>query len=310
VREAREAMATRFEVVLPGTDRPRLLAAAEEALDEVERLEAQLSLYRERSEISGINANAARGAVRVEPQLMALLVLAEVLHELTDGAFDPTVTPLLRAWGFVGGRGGLPDPTELAAAREVSGFGLVALDREAGTLAFRRAGVMLDLGGIGKGFAVDRAGECLRHAGVESGLVHAGTSSVLALGAPPGAAAWEIALRDPRGDEGAIFGRVGLADRGLSVSAPHGKAFRAGDRLYGHVLDPRTGEPTRGALLAAASHPTATLADAISTALLVLGAGGPARLAERLPDTDLLVLRADGRLETAGPNAWALRLTG
>jgi thiamine biosynthesis lipoprotein len=306
VREAREAMATRFEVVLPGNDQVRLLAAAEEALDDVERLEAQLSLYRDRSEISGINARAAEGPVPVEPRLFALLILARALWEVTDGAFDPTIAPLLRAWGFVGGGGRRPRGADLAAARQVSGFRYVHLDRDQGTVRFTRTGVCLDLGAIGKGYAVDTAVETLRFAGVESALVHAGTSSVFALGAPPGADAWRVALRDPRGDAGTVLGWVDLRDRALSVSAPHGKAFREGDRLYGHVLDPRSGRPTRGTLLAAVSHPTASLTDAVSTGLLVQGAGGPARLSGRLPDTDFLVLLEDGRIETAGPDSWRL----
>jgi FAD:protein FMN transferase len=312
VIEARVAMATRFEIVLPGEDRARLLAAAEEALDEVERLEAQLSMYRPESELSGVNARAAAGPVRVEPRLFSLLRLALDISRSTGGAFDPTIAPLLRAWGFAGGPGKVADPQAVAEARGVTGASLVVPDEEASTLRFLRDGVSIDLGAIGKGYAIDRALEILEEAGVRSALIHGGTSTVYGLGSPPGGDGWRVALRDPSGGPEETLGVVCLRDRALSVSAPHGKAFQEGDRLYGHVLDPRTGEPARAAMLAAVSHPGATLTDALSTALLVLGPEGLPELARRYPDTDFLVVaERGGRVEQrrGGPDLWQLRLS-
>jgi thiamine biosynthesis lipoprotein len=313
VREARKAMGTRWEVVVPGEDRARLRGAAEEALDEVDRLEAQLSKFKYESEVSGINAFAAAGPVRVEPRLFALLQRALEVSRATDGAFDLTVGPLLRAWGFVGGGGRLPEPESIAAAREHVGWELIELDEDAATIRFRRDGVSLDLGAIGKGYAIDRSLGLMEDAGVECALIHGGTSTVYGLGAPPGAEGWRVALRDPRGGEQDALGELRLRDRALSLSGPHNRAFRSGDRLYGHVLDPRTGEPTQGALLAAVGHPSATLTDALSTALLVLGSAGLASVAAHYPDADLLVAEEtpDGLwFHSAGPDLWQLRLAG
>lgn len=333
VVEARKAMGTRFEIVLPGTNERALRGAAEEALDEIDRLEAQLTKFDSRSEISGINAHAAREVVRVEPRLFALLQTALEISEATEGAFDPTVAPLMQAWGFVGGGGRLPDPEDVERAREITGWHQVGLDAEDYTLWFGREGVSLDLGAIGKGYAIDRAIELLRDAGITAALIHGGTSTVYGLGAPqlptghhdtaPDASVgegedgpeatgdgWRVAIRDPGGPEGSSLADVLLRDRALSVSGSHGKAFREGDRLYGHVLDPRTGEPTRAALLAAVGHPSATVTDALSTALLVLGPEALPELTERFPEADLLVVTSeDGRatLHPAGPNAWQLR---
>jgi thiamine biosynthesis lipoprotein len=131
------------------------------------------------------------------------------------------------------------------------------------------------------------------------------------LGAPPDGSGWRIALRDPRGGEQDICGEVLLRDRALSVSAPHNRSFQSGDRLYGHVLDPRSGEPTRGALFAAVGHESATLTDALSTALLVQGRDGLPGLSARYPEADLLVATATPEglwLETAGPDAWSFRV--
>jgi len=301
VVEARGAMGTRFEIVLPGEDHARLRAAAEAALDEVERLEAQLSLYREESELSGLNAGAAAGPVRVEPRLFALLEEAVRIARETGGAFDPTVAPLVRAWGFAGGGGHPADPASVAAAREATGFHLLELDRRAVTIRFRRPGVELDLGAIGKGYALERAVETLEDAGIGAALLHAGTSSIQALGAPPGERAWPVGIRDPRAtEEDAPAAVATLRDTALSVSAPHGRAFREGDRLYGHVLDPRSGEPARSALLAAVRHRSATLTDALSTALLVLGADGIELLSARFPDAALLVIDPEGQVHRAG----------
>lgn len=309
--EAREAMATRFEIVLPGPDRVRLQAAADLALNEIDRLEAQLSMYRHSSEISGINALAGEQPVRVEPLLFEFLTLALRVSEVSEGAFDPTIGPLLQAWGLAGGTGAPGDPEAVEAARDLTGYEKVILDPETRTISFAREGMRLDLGAIGKGYAIDRAIELLREAGIESGLLHGGTSTVFGLGAPPEEPGWRVALRDPSRAEGASFGSVLLRDGALSVSAPHGKGFWRDGEFYGHVLDPRTGEPTTGALLAAVADPSATLTDALSTALLVLGPEGLSGLARRYPDTDFLVLAVEGeRLDvyTAGPDRWKLDL--
>jgi FAD:protein FMN transferase len=294
VTAACNAMATRFEVVLHGDNRVRLRAAADQALHEIERLHAQLSLYLPSSEISFINARAARQAVPVEPQLFGLLQLAQRIHHETGGAFDVTVAPLIRCWGFMGGSGYLPSPEQMAEAQAQVGMQHLILDEKRFTIRFARPGMMIDLGSIGKGYALDIAMELLIEAGVESALVHGGTSTVCALGTPPGADFWKVAVDQP--PEPGVPGRaaeaaetpqstpkrplavVALRDEALSVSGVHGKCFEARGRTYGHVIDPRTGAPAQGALLAAVVLPSAAETDAFSTALLLEGAAGQDRL--------------------------------
>lgn len=270
LRLARMAMACRFELVLQGEDEPWLRAAGEEALREVERLEAQLSIFRADSDVSRINARAVHEAVRVEPRLFRLLQECRLLHQQTEGAFDLTVAPLMQAWGFYRDGGRVPDPAELAEAKERTGMHLVELDASERSVRFARDGVRLDFGAIGKGFAVDEAVQLLREVGVERAFLHGGTSTMYGLGRPVDERGWKVAIPHPC-DTDDVVGVVSLADESLSVSAVWGKAFEAGGEILGHVLDPRLGRPVRGAVLAAAAGVSATEADALSTALLVHG---------------------------------------
>jgi len=282
VKLARNAMATRFEIVLHGENPVSLRAAGEEALDEIERLENQLSLFKPASEIAQVNARAAREPVRVTPYLFALLEHAKKLSGETDGAFDITIAPLMWVWGLMQREGKIPPLEELADARSKAGMHLVHLNRADFTVRFAREGVMLDLGAIGKGYAIERAAGLLREAGVTSALLHGGTSTVHAIGHPPDAEFWKVAIA--HGDECRVTcdatlvtrhpSPVTLRDEALSVSAVWGKSFQADGKTFGHVIDPRTGQPVSKSLLAAVVLPSATETDALSTALLTLGAGG------------------------------------
>ena len=271
---AREAMATRFELVLNGENPVSLRAAGEEALREVERLDKQLNLYNPASEIAHLNARAARESVPVSPGLFGLLETAQRLHQESAGAFDITIAPLLRCWGLMGGKGRIPTSAQIAAARRQIGMRFVELDRAKRTVRFRRTGMMLDLGAIGKGYAIEQAIDILKEAGVRSAILHGGTSTVHALGCPPDAATWKVAIEYPAEDPTdapLLLAVVELKDEALSVSAVWGKCFQHKGKTYGHILDPRTGKPASRAVLSAVVLPSATETDAFSTALLTLG---------------------------------------
>ncbi|HXJ59846.1 MAG TPA: FAD:protein FMN transferase [Verrucomicrobiae bacterium] len=312
-------MATRFEILLHGENPTALRAAGEAALAEIERLENQLSLYRNTSEIAHVNARAAREPVRVSGGLLRLLWQARALGQAMDGAFDVTIAPLVRCWGFMGGAGHLPEAEALAQARAQVGHDLLDLDEQASTVRFARDGVMIDLGAIGKGYAIASAADVLREAGVNSAILHGGTSTVYALGSPPGGEFWKVAIARPEADssqesrllraapeakdagagvrDGAVLEVMSLRDEALSVSAVWGRAFVSGGKSYGHVIDPRSGQPVQGTLLAAVALPSATETDAFSTALLTFGSAGLARLAALRPEARALVLseEAGGR---------------
>jgi thiamine biosynthesis lipoprotein len=295
------AMRTRFEIAAWGGSETNLRAAGEAAVEEIQRLEAQLSLYRPDSDVADLNARAADEPVIVEPRLFRLLERAARLSEEAGGAFDITVAPLMRTWGFLGGTGQLPHEEEIRAAREITGMHLVALDPDGFTVRFLRPGVMLDLGAIGKGYAIEQAADILREAGVGGALIHGGTSTVQAVGGQPDGSPWPVAIRNPDGDSPLAV--IPLRDNALSVSAVYGKSFTQDDVRYGHVLDPRTGRAVQGALLSAVVCESAADSDALSTALLVLGEEFLPALSSR-PATGALVAVPDesGELRVVSRN--------
>ena len=276
VHLSRKAMAGEFEICLPVAIAGEATAAALEALDLVQSLERQLSFFKPDSDISAINRHAADAAVEVEPRLFALLQTAMQLGRDSGGAYDLTATPLWEAWGFARRAGAIPSPEQLAEARSLVGGQWVELDEARKTIRFLRPGVRLNLGSIGKGYAVDRAVEHLLAAGVTDFLVHGGYSSVAARGAAevrqPGKAdvPWTIGVKDPLRDERRL-GQIELHDRALGTSGSQFQSFRHRGRRYGHILDPRTGWPAEGVLSVTVLAPTAAEADALSTAFYVMG---------------------------------------
>jgi thiamine biosynthesis lipoprotein len=235
--------------------------------------------------------------------MFALLGTAARLHEATGGAFDPTATPLLRAWGFLRRQGRRPPEAELALARERVGLGLVERDPERRTVRFHRPGVELSFGSLGKGYALDLMGARLRQAGVPAALLTAGGSSLLAFGSADGFPVDVTSPRVPR----PLF-RIRLGEAAQATSGAGVQFFEADGRRYGHVLDPRTGWPSAGVLSATAVTDRAADADALSTAFLVAGAPLAEAYARDHPGTWVLLAPEDEPHEALAfgshPGAW------
>ena len=274
IQVGRPAMACQFEVMLNAGQHPAATEVALAALDLVDRLEDQLTVYRPHSEVSELNASAALGPVVVERRLFQLLQQAVSLSEDTQGAFDITAGPLSKVWGFFRRSGRLPTTEELDRARQVVGSRFVELEDVQQTVQFRRPGVELNLGAIGKGHALDRCAELLESAGIGDFLIHGGQSSILARGSRLSASlqkpGWHVALRHPlRPDQ--QLADVWLLDRALGTSGSGQQFFHHQGRRFGHVIDPRTGLSVEGVLSATVLARTAAVADALSTAFFVMG---------------------------------------
>ena len=264
------AMGTEFTLVSYGDDAQYLAAVGNEVFEEIDRLDAQLSKYNTKSEISLINRTAGGRSVRVEPKLFELLAKSIDYSQSTEGAFDVTSGPLMKAWGFFPGQGRVPAGCEIAQVLRRVGHRHLHLNGADRTIHFDAEGLELDLGAIGKGYAVDRAVDILRRYGVTQALVSSGTSSLYALGAPQGARGWPISLRNPYKKERAA-NVIYLRNCALSTSGNYEKFFRVGAKMYAHILDPTTGKPVENMLAAIVLAPRAGDADALSTAFYVMG---------------------------------------
>jgi len=275
LRFRRRAMGCIWELAL-GADQPDAPAAAEAAFEQVAIAERLLSIFLPSSDISRINREGASVPVKVSPLTLRALAHALELSGLTRGAFDIACGALVRLWGFEGGEGRLPGQDEIAAALKCSGSHYVALDAAGGTVRLLRPGVRLNPGGYGKGFGLDLALEALRAGGTASALMHAGTSSVAALGTDPYGRPWRVGIRIPCRDEGRAD-ELELQDGSLSVAGIAEQSFTREGRRYGHVLDPRSGWPVEREGWAAALCESAAASDALATAALVLGPEGMER---------------------------------
>ncbi len=256
VEVARVAMGCTYAIVAHGDQ-----AAAEAALDEVDRIDRLMSHYKPGSALSRLNREASAAPVHVEPELFAFLEQCQEYARQSHGAFDVTVGPLMKVWGFFDRQPRVPAAAALAVARHAVGFGKLILDGS--TVKFARPGMEVDLGGIAKGYAVDRAVEVLRRHGVKSALVSAGGSSVYALGHPPDATAWEVHTRDGR--------TLRVVDRAISMAGHTEQSFVSGGRRYGHIMDPRRGHPVQGVGGVIVIGHTGVETDALDDVLFVQG---------------------------------------
>ncbi|MGP8246679.1 MAG: FAD:protein FMN transferase [Bryobacteraceae bacterium] len=248
LEKSADAMGSTYTVVLYGTDRLAMEAAADAALDEARRLDDLLSNYKPSSEWSRVNQHAAEGPVRISEELFQLLAACQQYSRQSEGAFDISVGPLMKVWGFYKGTGHLPHRAEVMAALEKTGYRHVHLDAAARAVAFDRPGVELDPGGIGKGYAVDRMVAVLRQMSVATALVAGSGSSIYGLGAPPDSPrGWPVDIKDPW-DPKQKAAEVFLKDMSMSTSGSYEKFFRAEGRIYSHIMDPRTGYPARGSV--------------------------------------------------------------
>jgi len=243
-----EAMGSTYTVELYGFDRVKMEAAVDAALDEARRLDDLLSNYKPDSEWSQVNRHAAEGPMRVSPELFGLLSACLEYSRESEGAFDISVGPLMKVWGFYKGTGHLPHRAEVMAALTRVGYRHIHLDPKAQTVWFDEPGVEIDPGGIGKGYAVDRMVDVLKQKGFHIALVAGSGSSIYGMGAPPGEPkGWAVDIKDPW-DQKKTAAEVFLKDMSMSTSGSYEKFFRADGKIYAHIMDPRTGYPAQGSV--------------------------------------------------------------
>lgn len=294
VHQQRYAMGTMFDIVVYHASRPVAEAAVERGMAEIVRLDRVMSHFTAESELSRLVRDGGRGFVRVDPDLCAVLEESVAMSRRSGGRFDVTIGPLLRVWNKAREENRRPSPAEISEARRCVGYDQIDA-RGPDRIRLRSDCVEIDLGGIGKGYAVDRAMQILSASGIARAVVNAGSSSIAASGAPPGRAGWPVTL-------GAD------ASGGKTMVLEH--ASMSTSRQNGEILDPWTGMPADNADTVTVLAPTATTSDALSTTLLMLSiAEGKKLLAEYAdvsafwisPEGELTGVHRGARLQLAAP---------
>lgn len=282
VTYGRRAMACQFELRIPANEADQAAEAALAALDRIDELEQLLSVYRPDSGISQLNRAARRGPTEVPPEIATLLDFAAELWRESHGAYDITSGPLSQVWGFARREGRIPTADELDRARQRVGWNQVQWNEETRELTFTHPEVELNFNSSGKGFALDAAANLLREQSAQNFLFHGGRSSLLASGDNPALTdgGWQVALTHPLRPQQRLA-TFTLHNQGFSTSGSGSQYFYHRGRRYGHLIDPRTGQPVESAYSVSVLAPTAMQADALSTAFFVMGAQASAAYCEK-----------------------------
>jgi thiamine biosynthesis lipoprotein len=292
-------MGTVLEITVEAPTEAEANAAMEDLFRLAADLERIFTVFEPESPLSRLNRGAGSGPQAVDPEIARILTESVAYWRLTGGAFDVTVGPLVDLWRMAARRNWLPGKAELTASLALVGSDEIRV-REDGRVALERAGMSVNLGGIAKGYALDRMEEQLRVRGISAAFVSFGQSSILAVGAPTGVSGWRVLLNDA--SEG-FAGIATLRDQSLSVSSSFGHWSEIAGQRYGHVIDPRSGEAMTRAAQAAVLGPSGALAEALSKALLILEPEEGLALLEDQGEVEGLLIEADGSAHAT--SGWA-----
>lgn len=291
VTDSRLAMGSSVTVTVWTQDEPGAESGIDEVFREFERLENLMSVWRAGSDVLRLNAAAGEGPVSVSPEVIEVLGLARHYSGLSSGKFDVTFGPLSGLWRFDHDQDGvIPDPAAVASRLPLIGWEDLIVDAAAGTAWLRRKGMSVHLGGIGKGYAVDRGAAILRSHGFENFLIQSGGD--MYVGGNPEGRAWRLGIQDPRGPADTPFAVVELTNATFSTSGDYERFFLKDGRRYHHILDPDSGEPAMASRSVTIVTPHAVDADALSTAVFILGPEAGMALIERLPDVEGVIVGA------------------
>ena len=292
------SMGTYLEVLLYHRDGKLLGGLLNDIEEEVQRLDHKLSRFITTSEVSRINRFAGKEPVLVDFEMLYILETALAFCRETDGAFDITVGPLLELWGFYSRNFQVPDSTKVAYLRQRVGCEKVILDRDKRTIKFALDGMAINLGGLGKGYALEQIIALLQEFGIKSAFLSFGGSSIYAMGATPRKLKWSFSYKVANKEHLTPI-KITLRDEGFSVSANYNLQFRDNHQTYGHIFDPKSGKPTQQLISAAVIHKSPLRAEILSTAFMVMGRERCRQYFEAFKDTKGLLTYinpADGRI--------------
>lgn len=289
----RQMMGTWAEITVYSQDVKSANIAINSAFDAMTAVDGLMSAYNQDSEISEINRQAGKKSVGVSPQTFFVIKSAIHYSEISDGAFDITISPLVRSWGFFRKQGRIPPQEEINQQRALVNYRLIELDSERNRIKLLKNGMALDLGGIAKGYAVDQAIEKLRAAKVENVLVNL-SGNMYAMGHPKDRAAWRIGIRHPR-QKADLLGFIELKEEAIATSGDYEKFFIHNGKRYSHIINPSTGYPVSGIASVTIIAPTAMEADALSTAVFVLGTEKGLQLIKSKDGVEGIIVQIDDK---------------
>lgn len=267
-----------------------LNSAIDKAFEVMEEIDRLMSNYKEDSEVSRVNRLKGNERMRLAPQTFDVIQRSKEFGKLTSGAFDITVEPLLELWGFYsGGVARLPDDDEIKKALGLVGYDKIVLDKEKETIGFTKEGVRIDLGGIAKGYAVDKVIGVLGGFGIKRALVEAG-GDIFVRGSGTNFSGWQIGVQHPR-KEGEYLTILELEDKAVSTSGDYERYFIINNKRYSHIIDPRTGLPKSNvpASVTVIARDSTT-ADAIATAIFVIGPENGIKLIESMTGVEGMIV--------------------
>lgn len=289
VREVHYQMGTYLDVTLWHAEPEKAKRLIRNAVQEAHRLDEILSNYDPDSAVSRLNQHAGAGTMRLPLELFELLTFAREFSEKTGGIFDVTVGPLMELWRKAAEENRVPSAKRLAQTLAAVGYQNLML-QPPDEAELPRRGMSIDLGGVGKGYAVDRVAKLLRAEGISAALINFGGSSMSAVGAPPGKMGWEIAVQDTAGR---LRGVIYLRDTALSTSGSMGRWWMIDGKKYGHLIHPLSGVPMTEARMATVITPSATQAEALTKPLVLLGKSALPTI-EKLLHSEAVVIPENG----------------
>jgi thiamine biosynthesis lipoprotein len=287
-------MGTVFEIAAYDQSSEHASKAIEKAFQEIVRIDDLLSNYKPDSALSNLNRSAHFHAEKVPPDLYRVIDQSIRFSRLSDGKFDISIAPLVDLWKAALRGGDTPTRARLEEVRGCVGYEKIELTPP-DQISFRSSCLQLDLGAIGKGYAVDRAAEVLHSLGIRDALINAGGSTILAMGSPPNQTAWLVHLRDPSNKKDP---QVMLKDESVSTSEQTAPSLLGNDSA-GHIIDPNTGMPLKTVFAVSAVSKTATVSDALSTTLLLLGPTKGTALIKNTADVSAIWISQNAQVETA-----------
>lgn len=301
LKQTRMIMGTFAEVSIYSNNEKTAGNAIEGALDEMERMDRIMSNYKNDSELSKVNKKAAKSPVPCNAELLDVIEQSQYYSELSGGAFDITVSPIVALWGFFSEKGHMPPDKEIEKVLPAVSYKNIVINKsndskKPATIFLKNTQTQIDLGAIGKGYAVDMALEIIRKYGINNGCINLG-GNIYVLGTPPGKNAWKIGIQHPRNrDE--IVGYLELENEATATSGDYERFFEFNGKRYSHIINPQTGRPVSGTIATTIVAPSGTEVDALSTIVFVLGREKGMELIKKIPNADAMIAyeEKDGKI--------------